>query len=81
MSNSCNALNYSLPGTEPRPPALQVYSLLSIQVCLNQIPYDCTVEVINRFKGLDLVDRVLEELWTEVRNTVQKKMTKHHPPK
>ena len=48
---------------------------------LNQIPYDCTVEVMNRFKGLDLVDRVLEELWTEVRNTVQKKMTKHHPPK
>ena len=30
---------------------------------LNQIPYDYTVEVINRFKGLDLIDRVLEELW------------------
>ena len=33
---------------------------------LNQIPYDYTVEVMNRFKGLDLVDRVPEELWTEV---------------
>ena len=33
---------------------------------LNQIPYDYTVEVKNRFKGLDLVDRVPEELWTEV---------------
>ena len=35
---------------------------------LNQIPYDYTVEVINRFRGLDLVDRVPEELWTEVCN-------------
>ena len=33
---------------------------------LNQSPYDYTVEVMNRFKGLDLVDRVPEELWTEV---------------
>ena len=33
---------------------------------LNQIPYDYTVEVTNRFKGLDLIDRVPEELWTEV---------------
>ena len=33
---------------------------------LNQIPYDYTVEVKNRFKGLDLIDRVLDELWTEV---------------
>ena len=37
----------------------------------NQIPYDYTVEVKNRFKGLDLVDRVPEELWTEVHNIVQ----------
>ena len=36
---------------------------------LNQIPYGYTVEVMNRFKGLDLVDRVPEELWTEVHNT------------
>ena len=32
---------------------------------LNQIPYDNTVEVMNRFKGLDLVDRVSKELWTQ----------------
>ena len=38
---------------------------------LNQTPYDYTVEVRNRFKGLDLIDRVLDELWTEVRDTVQ----------
>ena len=38
---------------------------------LNQIPYDCTVEVRNRFKGLDLIDRVPDELWTEVHDIVQ----------
>ena len=38
---------------------------------LNQIPYGYTVEVTNRFKGLDLIDRVSEELWTEVHNTEQ----------
>ena len=38
---------------------------------LNQIPYDYTVEVTNRFKGLDLIDRVPDELWMEVRDTVQ----------
>ena len=38
---------------------------------LNQIPYDYTVEVINRFKGLDLRDRVPDELWMEVRDIVQ----------
>ena len=38
---------------------------------LNQIPYDYTVEVRNRFKGLDLIDRVSGELWTEVRDIVQ----------
>ena len=43
---------------------------------LNQIPYDYTVEVTNRFKGLDLVDRVLEELWMEVCNIVQEAVTK-----
>ena len=37
---------------------------------LNQIPYDYTVEVRNRFKGLDLIDRVLDELWTEVHDIV-----------
>ena len=38
---------------------------------LNQIPYDYKVEVRNRFKGLDLIDRVPDELWNEVRDTVQ----------
>ena len=38
---------------------------------LNQIPYDCIVEVRNRFKGLDLIDRVPDVLWTEVRDIVQ----------
>ena len=48
---------------------------------LNQIPYDYTVEVTNRFKGLDLTDRVPEELWTEVRNTVQEGVIKTIPKK
>ena len=38
---------------------------------LNQIPYDYTVEVRNRFKGLDLIDRVPDELWSEVHDIVQ----------
>ena len=38
---------------------------------LNQIPYDYTVEVRNRVKGLDLIDRVPDDLWTEVRDIVQ----------
>ena len=42
-----------------------------IIINLNQIPYDYTVEVRNRFKGLDLIDRVPDELWTEVRDIVQ----------
>ena len=48
---------------------------------LNQSPYDYTVEVMNRFKGLDLVDRVPEELWTEVGNLVQEAVTKTIPKK
>ena len=43
---------------------------------LNQIPYDCTVEVRNRFKGLDLIDRVPDELWMEVCDIVQETGTK-----
>ena len=38
---------------------------------LNPIPYDYTVEVTNRFKGLDLIDRLPEELWTEIHDIVQ----------
>ena len=48
---------------------------------LNQIPYDYTVEVMNRFKGLDVIDRVTEELWTEVRNVVEEVVTKTIPKK
>ena len=48
---------------------------------LNQIPYDYAVEVSNRFKGLDLIDRVPEELWTEVHDIVQEAVIKTIPPK
>ena len=48
---------------------------------LNQIPYDYTVEVRNRFKGLDLVDRVPDELWTEVCDIVQETGSKTIPKK
>ena len=43
---------------------------------LNQIPYDYTVEVRSRFKGLDLIDRVPDELWMEVHDIVQETGTK-----
>ena len=43
---------------------------------LNHIPYNYTVEVTNRFKGLDLIDRMPEELWTEVHNIVQEALNK-----
>ena len=46
---------------------------------LNQIPYGYTVEVTNRFKGLDVIDRVPEELWTEVHNSVQEEVIKTIP--
>ena len=48
---------------------------------MNQIPYDYTVEVRNRFKGLDLIDRVPDELWTEVRDIVQETGIKTIPKK
>ena len=48
---------------------------------LNQIPYDYTVKVRNRFKGLDLIDRVPDELWTEVHDIVQEIGTKTIPRK
>ena len=48
---------------------------------LNQTPYDHTVEVTNRFKGLDLIDRVPEELWTEVSDIVQEAVIKNIPKK
>ena len=46
---------------------------------LNQIPYDYTVEMRNRFNGLDLIDIVLDELWTEVRDIVQETRIKTIP--
>ena len=48
---------------------------------LNQIPYDYTVEVRNRFKGLDLIDTVPDELWMEVRDIVQETGIKTIPKK
>ena len=48
---------------------------------LNQIPYDYIVEVTNRFKGLDLIVRVPEELWSDVGNIVQEAVTKAIPKK
>ena len=48
---------------------------------LNQIPYDYTVEAKNRFKGLDLIDRVPDELWMEVPDIVQEAVIKTIPKK
>ena len=48
---------------------------------LNQIPYDYIVEVRNRFKGLDLIGRMPDELWTEVRDIVQETGIKTIPKK
>ena len=48
---------------------------------LNQTPYNYTVEVTNRFKGLDLIDRVPEELWTEVCDIVKEAVIKTIPKK
>ena len=53
----------------------------SFRCDLNQILYDYTVEVENRFKGLDMVDRVNLELWMEVCNIVQEVVTKTIPKK
>ena len=53
----------------------------SFRYDLNQIPDDYTVEVRNRFKGLDLIDRVPEELWTEVCDIVQEAGIKTTPKK
>ena len=46
---------------------------------LHKIPYDYTVELTNRVKGLDLIDRVPEEMWRKVSNTVQEVVTKNIP--
>ena len=51
----------------------------SFRYDLNQIPYDYTMEVRNRFKRLDLIDKVPDELWTEVRDIVQETGIKSIP--
>ena len=48
---------------------------------INQIPYNYAVKVTNRFKGLDLINRVPEELWTEIRDIVQEAVKKTIPKK
>ena len=57
------------------------FHFLSLRYDLNQIPYDYTVDVKNRFKGLDLVDRVPEQLWTVLCSTVQEVVTRTIPKK
>ena len=47
----------------------------------NHIPYDCTMEVTNRFKGLDLIEKVPEELWMEVCSMIQEVVIKNIPNK
>ena len=48
---------------------------------LNQIPYDYPVEVTNRFKGLEVIDRVPDQLWTEVHMIIQETVIKTFPKK
>ena len=65
MNKKCHVVNSSRP----------------FRYDINQILYGYTVEVTNRFKGLDLIDRVPEELWTEVHYTVQEAGTRTIPKK
>ena len=60
----------------PRLGGLQGKTTRPFRYDLNQIPYDYTVEVRNRFRELDLIDRVPEELWTEVHDIVQETVIK-----
>ena len=53
----------------------------SFRYDLNQIPYDYTMEVRNRFKGLDLIDRMPDELWNEIHDIVQETRNKITPKK
>ena len=53
----------------------------SFRYALNQIPYNCTMEVTNIFKGLDVKHKEPEELWTEVHNIVQEAVIKTIPKK
>ena len=58
-----------------------LYHKVPFRYDVNQISNDYTVEVRNRFKGLDLIDRVPDGLWTEVHNIVQEAVTKAIPKK
>ena len=72
------------PGIEARSPALQADALPSeppFKHDLNKILYNYIVEVTNRFKGLELIDRVPEELWTEARDIVQEAVSRPSPTK
>ena len=60
---------------------LTQFKLIEIMICNNQIPYNYTVGVTNRFKGLDLIGRMPEELWTEVSNIVQEAVIEINPKK
>ena len=79
--------NLSNPGFEPSSLTLQTDTLPSespespFRYDLNQIPYNYTVEVRNRFKGLDLIDKVPDELWTKVPDIVQETGIKTIPKK
>ena len=69
--------NLPNPGIEPGVP----HCRQMLYHDLNQIPYDYTVEVTTRFKGLYLIDRVPEKLWTEVRDIVQEAVIRPSPIK
>ena len=60
---------------------INIYYVRPFRYDLNQIPYDYTVEVRSRFKGLDLIDRVPDELWMEIRDKVQETGIKTIPKK
>ena len=60
---------------------LTQFKLIEIMICNNQIPYNYTVGVTNRFKGLDLIGRMPEELWTEVSDIVQEAVIEINPKK
>ena len=80
-----NRLQFFLLGMVWNTPPVQCQEPPSIvlqALCLSdRIPYDYTVEVTNRYKGLDMIDRVPEELWTEVHDIVQKAVIKTTPRK
>ena len=66
---------------EITPDRMKGWSQRSFRYDLNQIPHDYTVEVTKRFKGIDLIDRVPEELWMEVHDIVEETRNKTTPKK